>query len=86
LEKFDCLRFHQELTQMITACPFTVHACVISRSGYHQRYLELYGDNTWEMTKTAFSIVVERAAKFVAKQDGKMMVYYEKMGREEDSW
>ena len=69
---------------MITSCPVIVHACVISRDGYHNRYLERYGENTWEMMKTAFSIVVERATKFVTKQDGKMMIYYEKIGRKED--
>ena len=84
LEKSDRLRFHQELTEMITSCPVTVHACVVSRAGYCQRYLERYGDNIWEMMKTAFSIVVERTAKFVARQDGKMMVCYEKIGCKED--
>src|SRR5271157_4969341 len=42
LEKSDRSRFHDELTEMIVSCPI---ACVISRSGYHQRYLELYGKN-----------------------------------------
>ena len=69
---------------MITSCPVTVHACVVSRFGYYQRYYEHYGDNTWEMMKTAFCILVERAVKFVGKQNGKLMIYYEKIGRKED--
>jgi hypothetical protein len=84
LEASDRLRFYEDLTEMIISCPVTVHACVISRFGYNQRYLVRYGENTWEMMRTALSILLERAAKFVARQNGKMMVYYEKMGSNED--
>ena len=84
LQESDRSRFHQELTEMITDCPVIVHACVISRFGYYQRYHERYGDNTWEMVRTAFSILVERTVKFVSRQNGKLMVYYEKIGRKED--
>lgn len=77
-------RFIEDLTSLIIGCPILVHACVISRSGYFNRYLERYGSNTWEMMKTAFSILVERAAKYAASNNGTVMVYYEKAGKTED--
>jgi hypothetical protein len=48
------------------------------------RYLETYGDNTWEMAKSAFSILVERVAKYAAVKNNSIMVYYEEAGRTED--
>lgn len=77
-------RFHDELGQMIVRCPVIIHACVISRSGYIQRYSEKYGIDTWNMMRTAFCIVVERTAKYAIKRNGKIMVYFEKIGRVED--
>lgn len=76
--------FFEDLTQTITQCPVVVHACVVSRSGYLERYFQQYGQNTWEMTKSAFSILIERAAKFAATQHGSIMVYYEEAGKVED--
>lgn len=77
-------RFHSDLTQVITSCPMLVHACVISRTGYCNRYLEQYGAQTWNMMKTAFTILLERTAKFAVRRDGKVMIYYEKIGKTED--
>ncbi len=77
-------RFFTELTQMITSCPLIVTACVISRAGYCDRYLERYSEHTWEMMKTAFVILLERTAKFAARRDSRVMVYYERSGKEED--
>ena len=61
--------FMEDLTTIITSLPIIVHACVVSRQGYHNRYLDKYGDNTWEMMKSAFSILVERSVKFVSDKD-----------------
>lgn len=77
-------QFLEDLTLTIVSCPVVVHACVISRSGYFKRYFEEHGINTWEMMKSAFSILVERAAKYAASNNGTVMVYYEKIGRTED--
>jgi hypothetical protein len=54
-------KFMEDLTQTIISLPLIVNACVISRSGYHDRCLDKYGENTWEMMKSAFSILVERS-------------------------
>jgi len=77
-------KFLQDLTNMITQCPIIVHGCVISRQGYLDRYLNRYGSDTWEMMKSAFSILLERVSKYVSLQDGKVMVYFEKAGKKED--
>jgi hypothetical protein len=77
-------KFMEDLTLLMISCPITVHTCVISRQGYCQRYLEKYGEKTWEMMKSAFSILIERTAKYVDTQQGTIMVYYEKMGKKED--
>jgi hypothetical protein len=76
--------FMEDLTTTIVSSPIIVHACVVSRHGYLKRYLETYGDNTWEMMKSGFSILVERAAKYVASQNGTLMVYFEAIGKKED--
>lgn len=78
-------KFLEDLTQVIISSPILVHACVISRQGYLNRYLNEYGQETWEMMKSAFSILVERAAKYANSQNGTIMVYYEKIGKKEDT-
>ncbi|URR36106.1 DUF3800 domain-containing protein [Thermosynechococcus sp. HN-54] len=77
-------RFLSDLSDVIIQCPIIVHGCVISRKGYLDRYLERYGSNTWEMMKSAFSILIERVAKYVLLQNGKVMIYFEKAGKKED--
>lgn len=77
-------RFLEDLTATIVSCPIVVHACVVSRRGYINRYLDKYGEKTWEMMRSAFSILIERAAKYAAIKDGTVMVYFEKAGKKED--
>lgn len=84
LPQVELDRFMEDLTLTIISCPIIVHACVVSRHGYLNRYLEKYGEDTWEMMKSAFSILVERSAKFVAINNGKLMVYFEAAGKKED--
>lgn len=78
------LDFMHDLTDMITKLPITVHACVVSRQGYLNRYLERYGQDTWEMMKSSFSILMERIGKYVVSQDGEVMIFFEKAGKKED--
>lgn len=84
LSGVDYQQFMEDLTDTIVRCPIIVHACVVSRHGYLKRYLEKYGEDTWEMMKSAFTILVERAAKYVATQNGTLMVYFEAAGKKED--
>jgi hypothetical protein len=77
-------RFYRELTELIIGQPFYATACVIDRLGYDVRYREKYGKRRWAMSKTAFTIVVERAAKFAALQDHGLKVYFEQHSKKED--
>ena len=77
-------KFLQDLTATIIQCPIIVHGCVVSRKGYLDRYLARYGSNTWEMMKSAFSILLERVSKYVVLQGGEVIVYFEKAGKKED--
>ncbi len=77
-------RFLGELTSLITKSPVVVTACVIDRPGYNRRYREKYGDGRWSLCKTAFHIVVERAAKFARQQGARLRVYVERSGKLED--
>ncbi len=76
--------FMVDLTITITSLPIILHACVVSRPGYHNRFLDQYGDDTWEMMKSAFSILIERSVKYVGDRDESIMIYYEEAGKRED--
>lgn len=84
LSDADRTRFMEDLTDTISSLPIIVHACVVSRQGYLDRYSARYGEDTWEMMKSAFSILVERSAKYIADQGESIMIYYEKAGKRED--
>ena len=84
LSNQDKTKFFDDLTETIVGCPIIVHGCVVSREGYLDRYLDKYGTDTWEMMRSSFSIVLERVGKFVAANDGNVMVFFEKAGKKED--
>jgi hypothetical protein len=77
-------KFMEDLTSTITSLPIIAHACVVSRSGYLDRYLDKYGTETWEMMRSAFTILIERSAKYAKKYNGSIMIYYEEAGKKED--
>lgn len=87
LENFSAEKlseFHTDLNTTVTSCPITIHACVVSRAGYLERFEPTYGSDTWEMMRSSFAILIERAAKHVRTQNGRMMVYFEEIGSRED--
>jgi hypothetical protein len=84
LSEADQVRFMDDLSTTIVGLPIVVHACVVSRPGYLNRYLELYGSQTWEMMKSAFTILIERSVKFSQRYNASLTVYYEKAGKTED--
>lgn len=73
----ECERFYDELTALILGLPITLLACVVDRPGYNARYLKVYGPRRWTLCRTAFSIVVERAAKLAVHSRARMRVYAE---------
>lgn len=64
--------------------PIIVVGTIVDRQGYVARYKERYNEKLWLMCKTAFSIMVERTAKYVDEQGGILEVYFEESGKKED--
>ena len=59
-------------------------ACVIDRPGYNARYKEKFAENTWMLCKTAFAVLVERAAKIALKDGFKLRVAPARCNKHED--
>ena len=76
--------FMSDLTRFLTGIPVIALACVIDRPGYDARYRERYGRNQWDLCRTAFSIVVERAAKFAMSSSQRLRVMPEKCSKKDD--
>ena len=77
--------FVPALDALIADCPMHCTACVIDRKGYARVYEPQYDrSKRWMLCKTAFTIVVERSAKLVARENGRLRVYVERSGREID--
>ena len=78
MDEADMQRFHTELSDLILSLPIVVLACVIDRPGYNKRYADRYGPRRWKLCKTAFSIVLERAAKFAVHHGSRLRIYVER--------
>jgi hypothetical protein len=76
--------FWADLEKLLLSLPVTGLACVIDRPGYNARYSEKYGRSKWALCKSAFSIAIERAAKFAGARDRKLRVYVEKCNKADD--
>lgn len=76
--------FMPALTEFIASQPFVATAAIIHRPGYFTRYRLEHGDQMWPMSRTAFSIVVERAAKFARYHGRRLRIVFEQTGRKED--
>ena len=79
LTEDERVRFWTEYGQLLTSLPVIGSACVIDRPGYRARgYGGREGDKKWFLCRSAFDIVVERAAKFAAMKGRRLRVFYEK--------
>lgn len=77
--------FFLDLDRLVLDERLIAHACVICRPGYRDRYVSKHPEGTrWEMSRTAFDISVERAAKLAIKDGRKLDVVYERTGEKED--
>lgn len=79
-----CGQFLGELEDFLCGLPVIGFAAVIDRKGYNSRYQAIYGEQRWWMCKTAFAIVVERAAKYVDARGGTLAIRFEQTGKAED--
>ncbi len=76
--------FFADLNGYLCSIPVIGFAAVVDRVGYNNRYEEKYGDKRWWMCKTAFSILIEQAAKYVAERGGRLKIRFEESGKKED--
>lgn len=79
-------RFYESLYQLLRTAPVVGLACVIDRPGYNARYSELYNREPWLLCKTAFSVAVERAAKYAVAQGCRLRVHPERCNKREDGY
>ncbi|UTW12952.1 DUF3800 domain-containing protein [Marinobacterium rhizophilum] len=77
--------FYEQLNQFVITAPIVATGCVVDRPGYVARYLERYDNKKWMLCKSAYSILIERAAKYAKKHDRKLAVYVEATGKREDA-
>ena len=76
--------FLGDLEKFLIELPIIGTAAVIDRPGYAARYSEQYKERLWLMCKTAYSILIERSAKFARSQDRSLRVFFERAGKQED--
>ncbi|WP_271583275.1 DUF3800 domain-containing protein [Bradyrhizobium sp. CCBAU 45389] len=76
--------FYEELYQLMMGSPVVGLACVIDRPGYNARYREKYGRERWSLCKSAFTISVERAAKYARERRCRLRVMPERCNKAED--
>src|SRR3546814_15128376 len=76
--------FRSAIEEYLLSLPIVALACVINRPGYVARYKGRYNEQLWLMCKTAFSILVERAAKFADDEGRQLEIYFEGAGPKED--
>lgn len=76
--------FFTDLESLLCSLPGHAVGCIAHRPGYNARYAKRYGEKRWDLCKSAYTIVVERAAKFAALNDRRLMVYIEASGKKED--
>ncbi|UPT92281.1 DUF3800 domain-containing protein (plasmid) [Bradyrhizobium barranii subsp. apii] len=85
LSKANQEKFFEELYQLMRSAPVTGLACVIDRPGYNARYAEKYAGQRWMLCKSAFNIVVERAAKHARSMGYRLRVSPERCNKPEDA-
>jgi len=85
LPRSSLTSFYEGLTQLVTSGPLVAIACVVDRPGYNARYREKYGRERWMLCKTAFGVVVERAAKYARRHNCPLRVYVERSDRGTDN-
>ncbi len=76
--------FFPELDAFMLDLPVVGIAAIIDRTGYVARHSDRYADRLWYMCKTAYSILIERAAKYADSQGRVLRVFFEESGKQED--
>lgn len=77
-------RFMTDLQTMLLSLPIIGIACVMDRPGHNAKYKERYEAERWLLCKTAFTIAVERSAKWAIANERKLRVFIEKSNKKEE--
>jgi hypothetical protein len=72
------------LPPSVTGNVLTRERCRDRQGGYVARYNEHDADRLWLMCKTAYCILIERAAKYADSQGRLLRVFFEETGKAED--
>ena len=80
--KADAL--YDDLNNFLCKLPGSAIACVVHRPGYVERYSYYSQAERWRLCKSAYAILVERAAKIAYRDNRKLAVYVEETGKKED--
>jgi hypothetical protein len=76
--------FYLGLENLISNAPVLATACIVHRPGYNNRYEGRYGPERWHLCKSAYLILIERAAKFAEMHGRRLKVFVEATGKRED--
>jgi hypothetical protein len=76
--------FMYDLSTFLCSMPGHATACVVHRPGYVLRYSHFLPQERWRLCKSAYAILVERAAKIAHRDGRKLIVYVEQTGPLED--
>lgn len=79
------LRFLEELSELMCSLPIIVHATVVDRPGYNKKYMQEYGPRRWKLCRTAFTVAVERAAKFARSEGARLRVCVEQSDKKTEA-
>ena len=78
------VEFLSEPEHFLVSLPVMGIASITHRPGYVARYFERYDGRPWRMDKTAFSILIERSAKYARSKERRLRVFFEQSGKQED--
>ena len=78
------VEFLPALNDFLVGLPVVGIGAIIHRPGYVERYSSRYGGRPWRMDKTAFSILIERSAKYARWRGRRLRVFFEESGKQED--
>jgi hypothetical protein len=78
-------RLYAGINALVTAMPAWATAVVIDRTGYGARYRGKHGKDRWELCKSAYDILIERAAKIASCDGRRLKVFVEMTGPREDN-
>ena len=78
-------RLYEGIESLIEKMPAWATAVVINRPGYNARYAARYGKDRWELCRSAYDIMVERAAKIADSDGRRLKIFVEGTGPREDN-